>query len=198
MTITYFGYGSLVNKDTVPAETVVTPGRLRGWIREWRVCGENEEGQGRCSLTVRESADTEIWGVMAVEPRTRLQDLEQREHRYRKVISIGAGFSCEAARQPGPEELFLFKAAPEHRRWGTETHPILQSYLDCVLAGYFRLWGETGIDHFIETTDGWHVPVLSDREKPRYPRSITLDPQLADLIDEKLDNLGIEYLASVG
>jgi glutathione-specific gamma-glutamylcyclotransferase len=198
MTITYFGYGSLVNADTIPADTEVKPGRLRGWIREWRVCGEGEDGQGRCALTVREEPDAEIWGVLAREPRTRLLGLEKREKRYEKIEAIGAAFACEARSKPGPKGLFLFKASPEHRRWGSETHPILQSYLDCVLAGYFKIWGEVGIDHFLRTTDGWHVPVLQDRIRPHYPRSIELDLQLAGLIDEKLKSLGIDFVTVDG
>lgn len=193
MTITYFGYGSLVNVDTIPPGANVTPGRLKGWIREWRVCGIGTDGHGRCSLTVREKPGAEIWGVLAQEPKTRLEALEQREKRYHKIESIGMHFACEAARQPGPEDLFLFKASPEHRTWGCHVHPILQSYLDCVLAGYFRIWGEEGVDHFLETTDGWHVPVLQDREEPRYPRSVTVAPELTDLIDEKLNKLGVDF-----
>lgn len=195
MTITYFGYGSLVNVDTIPREAEVTPGRLTGWLRQWRVCGQGEDGQGRCALTVRQEEGSEIWGVMAREPRTRLADLELREQRYLKVEAVGVAFRCEALQQQGPDDLFLFQAAPEHTRWGCDRHPILQSYLDCVLAGYFRTWGEGGIDHFLATTDGWHVPVLADRERPRYPRRIVLDPELADLIDGKLRALGISYLA---
>ncbi|MEM9632882.1 MAG: gamma-glutamylcyclotransferase family protein [Pseudomonadota bacterium] len=194
MTITYFGYGSLVNVDTVPANTQVTPGRLSGWVREWRVCGMGNDGQGRCALTVREDKETEIWGVLATEPRERLGELEQREKRYRKVEKVGPAFRCEAEGSQGPDGLFLFKALPEHHRWGSETHPILQSYLDCVLAGFFRVWGERGIHHFLETTDGWHVPVLQDRNCPRYPRSIQLQTDLADLIDHSLKQLGVGYI----
>lgn len=193
MTITYFGYGSLVNVDTVPANTRVTPGKLHGWMREWRVCGTGSDGQGRCALTVRENKGSEIWGVLATEPRARLGELEQREKRYRKVERIGSAFRCEARGSQGPDGLFLFKASPEHHRWGSETHPILQSYLDCVLAGFFQVWGEQGIDHFLETTDGWHVPVLKDRSRPHYPRRIELTSDLADLIDGKLSDFGITY-----
>ncbi|MCX2723227.1 gamma-glutamylcyclotransferase family protein [Roseibium salinum] len=194
MTITYFGYGSLVNSDTIPAAMEVTPGRLRGWVREWRVCGEGEDGQGRCALTVREDAETEILGVMAREPRAGLKALELREQRYHRVEAIGSCFRCDARKSPGPEDMFLFRAAPEHQRWGTDAYPILQSYLDCVLAGFFRFWGEEGIDHFIATTDGWHVPILNDRANPHYPRKIILDPPLQDLIDRKLKTLGVSYL----
>jgi len=195
MTFTYFGYGSLVNIDTISPGADVTPGTLSGWRREWKVCGEGEDGQGRCSLSVREARGSEIRGVVAREPRTRLKDLEHRERRYVKVDDVGEAFRCDARQQPGPEDLFLFKAAPGHRRWGSDTHPILQSYLDCVLAGFFRTWGEAGIDHFLKTTDGWHVPVLQDRNRPHYPRRVDLDPELADLIDGKLKVLGVSYLA---
>jgi len=196
MTITYFGYGSLVNIDTISAGAEVTPGKLSGWLREWRVCGRGEDGQGRCALSVREAPGAEIWGVMAREPRTRLPDLERREKRYVKVESIGVAFRCEAQQQQGPEDLFLFKAAPEHRRWGCETNPILQSYLDCVLAGYYRTWGEIGINHFLDTTEGWHVPVLQDRHQPHYPRPVSLAPDLADLVDNKLKGHGISIMRS--
>lgn len=194
MTITYFGYGSLVNADTVPSGTEVTPGKLRGWIREWKVCGTGENGVGRCALTVRQHAETEIWGVMAQEPRHRLDALEQREKRYDKVGRVGTAFRCDAADRPGPADLFLFRASPDHYRWGCEKHPVLQSYLDCVLSGYFKVWGEEGIDHFLRTTDGWHVPVLPDREAPHYPRKIVLDSDLAALFDDKLTALGVRYL----
>jgi len=194
MTITYFGYGSLVNVDTIPSGAEVTPGRLRGWVREWKVCGTGGNGIGRCALTVRQSAETEIRGVMAREPRNGLKALEEREKRYHKVERIGTAFRCEAANRPGPEDLFLFKALQAHYRWGCEKNPVLQSYLDCVLAGYFQVWGEEGVDHFLETTEGWHVPVLRDRDRPHYPRKIVTTPELADLFDRKLASLGVCYL----
>lgn len=196
MTFTYFGYGSLVNADTIPAGTEVTPGRLKGWKREWRVCGTGENGLGRCALTVREDPGCEIRGVAVREPLSGLAALQAREKRYEMVEGIGSVFRCDAAGRPGSEGLFLFRASAPHYRWGTQTHPILQSYLDCVLAGYFRLWGEEGIDHFIETTDGWQVPVLADRHAPHYVRSVVLTAELADLIDGKLRSLGIQYLTT--
>ncbi len=194
MTITYFGYGSLVNTDTLAADAEVTPGRLAGWRREWKICGKGADGQGRCALSVREVPDGAIRGVMAREPRARLGDLERREKRYVKVDAVGHAFRCDVKSNRGPDDLFLFRAAPEQCRWGSATHPILQSYLDCVLAGFFRFWGEAGIDHFLDTTDGWHVPVLKDRDRPHYPRRITLAPDLADLIDSKLRTHGVSYL----
>ncbi|WP_421982522.1 gamma-glutamylcyclotransferase family protein [Roseibium sp.] len=194
MTITYFGYGSLVNADTIPASATVTPGRLRGWVREWRVCGMGEDGQGRCALSVREAPGSEIRGVMVREPRSRLKDLEKREKRYRKVEAVGGAFRCDAEQANGPGDLFVFVGTAEHNRWGTETHPILQSYLDCVLAGFFSLWGEEGIEHFLDTTDGWHVPVLRDRHKPAYPRAVVLPDHLREVIDAAIASRNLTYI----
>ncbi|MEP3049340.1 MAG: gamma-glutamylcyclotransferase family protein [Roseibium sp.] len=194
MKITYFGYGSLVNAETVPDNAELIPGRLKGWVREWRVCSVWENGQGRCTLSVREDATSEIWGVMTHEHLARMNDLEKRESSYEQVGAIAAAFRCEAEQKPGPRDLFLFRAAPAHQKWGCENHPILNSYLDCVLAGYHSIWGEAGIDHFLETTEGWHVPVLQDREKPVYPRAVHLDKDLRCLIDKKLEPMELEKI----
>lgn len=194
MTITYFGYGSLVNLDTIPPDAIATPGVLKGWVREWRVCGMGEDGQGRCALSVREDPENEIRGVMVREPRSRLKDLEKREKRYRKVEAIGSSFRCDAEQKNGPGDLFVFVAAPEHYGWGTESHPILQSYLDCVLAGFYRFWGEEGVEHFLETTDGWHVPVLQDRHIPAYPRAVTLPAEIRVFIDDATARHGLDFM----
>ncbi|WP_420410948.1 gamma-glutamylcyclotransferase family protein [Roseibium sp.] len=194
MMITYFGYGSLVNASTVPEAAELVPGRLKGWVREWRVCSVWENGQGRCALSVRQDPDAEIWGVMTREQKTRLDALEKRESRYEKIGRIAGSFRCEAEQKPGPEDLFLFKATPENERWGCAQHPILQSYLDCVLAGYHQIWGEEGVEHFFDTTDGWHVPVLPDRRKPLYPRAVDIEPALLRLFDDRAGMRDIRLL----
>ncbi|GAA0782890.1 gamma-glutamylcyclotransferase [Roseibium denhamense] len=194
MTITYFGYGSLVNASTVPAGAEIIPGRLSGWVREWRFCGMWENGQGRCALSVRRQPGAEIWGVMTREQPSRMGALEKRESRYEKISEIAQDFRCEAEKKPGPDDLFLFKATLENERWGCQVHPILQTYLDCVLAGFFQIWGEAGIRHFLQTTDGWHVPVLNDRSTPHYPRAVRLERDLEALIDDMLEPLNLTYV----
>jgi cation transport protein ChaC len=196
ITITYFGYGSLVNAATVPDGAEIVPGRLKGWVREWRVCGVWENGQGRCALSVRQEPGSEIRGVMTREQQSRLHALEQRESRYAKIGQIGTSFRCEAESNPGPEELFLFKATPENERWGCDRHPILQSYLDCVLAGFHQIWGEEGVSHFFDTTDGWHVPVLKDRAAPLYPRAVEIDTKLLQLFDDHVERQNLTLISA--
>lgn len=195
MTISYFGYGSLVNTATLPGHTKVTPGSLSGWTREWRIRGKGAMGRGVCSLSVAPDPGTAIRGVLANEPKSGLEKLEQREWKYDRVHGVGEAFSCDEKGADGPEDMFLFRSRREHAHWGDDEHPILQSYLDCVLAGFHAFWGEAGVTHFLETTNGWHVPVLADRSEPVYPRAVQLDAKLAELIDDHLSGLKLRYLA---
>jgi len=194
MTISYFGYGSLVKASTLGKEARIVPGQLTGWVRAWRVRGLGQSGHGVCVLTVRAGGDQTIDGVMAVEPRHRLPDLEQREHKYDRVDGIGGKFRCDASGKAGPNDMFLFQAKNEHAAWGDEDHPILQSYLDCVLAGYFEIWGWEGVARFLDTTEGWHVPILPDRAAPRYGRAQVIGPELLEGIDAALAAHGVRYL----
>ncbi len=193
MKIAYFGYGSLVNKATLSRESRSTPGELRGWIREWRVKGAAGDGNGACALTVRPAYGVSIKGVLVNEPATGLAALDLRERRYNRIDGIGADFLAEVEGASGQGDAFLYRAKESHYGWGDEEHPILQSYIDCVLAGYFSYWGIAGIDHFLQTTEGWHAPILADRANPRYPRAISLGLELSGIIDDALRGLGVSY-----
>ncbi len=194
MTISYFGYGSLVNVETLNAQTVVTPGRLSGWRREWRIRGKDPKGFGVCSLTVVPEEGSTVFGVAASEPKKGLDVLQRREWKYDRIDGVGPSFRCDARQLAGAEDMFLFRAKPEHYEWGDDEHPILQSYVDCVLAGFHAFWGEAGVRHFMDTTHGWHVPILADRERPIYPRSVKLSRELRDLIDDHLGARKVSYL----
>lgn len=193
--MTYFGYGSLVNIDTLNDGTKVSPGCLAGWVREWRIRGTNKLGRGVCSLSVARSPMTTIRGVSATEPKEGLKQLDQREWKYHRVSGVGPDFKCDEHGRPGAREMFLYRSRPEHDGWGSADFPIPQSYVDCVLAGFHAFWGEQGIRHFIDTTRGWHVPVLVDREAPIYPRAVRLTPDVLEMIDDNLSDKKVRYLA---
>ncbi|MTI43546.1 hypothetical protein JM93_01866 [Roseibium hamelinense] len=184
--ITYFGYGSLVNVDTLAKNATHIPGRLQGWVREWKISGLAANGQGTCSLTVRPKQCAEIRGLLIKEPKDGLAALNRREARYEPHHLEAESFLADVPHSHPGSGLFVYKALPEHNTWGNEQSPILQSYLDCVLQGFYRQWGEQGVVDFFETTDGWHVPVLADRARPRYPRAIKAEPALLELVDEMM------------
>lgn len=194
MTITYFGYGSLVNVGTLAEGATAVPGCLSGWVREWRIWGTNQIGRGVCTLSVGREEGSEIRGVLVTEPKEGLPALEKREHKYDAVHGIGGAFAHDHDGSDGPQDMFLFKSKPEYYGWGDDDHPVLQSYIDCVLQGFHAHWGEAGVRHFLETTRGWHVPVLYDREAPIYPRAIKLEARLREMIDDLLADLKVRHL----
>jgi hypothetical protein len=69
--------------------------------------------------------------------------------------------------------------------------PILLSYIDAVLQGFLDEYGPGGPDHFATTTDGWHIPVLNDRARPRYPRAQALSDAQRARVDAVLSALGV-------
>ncbi|PTW60915.1 hypothetical protein C8N35_10396 [Breoghania corrubedonensis] len=187
-TIFYFGYGSLVNNDTRAPGGVAVPGRLSGWVREWRISGPTAYG-GVCSLTVRPEPGAEVAGVMVREHRDGLAALDEREWRYERCDLAEGAFRGDAE-TPLEVPGFVYTARAEHYRWGDADHPILQSYVDCVLAGFLKHWGEAGVRDFVETTRGWHVPIRPDRQSPLYPRAVTIDDETRVLFDEVLREAG--------
>ncbi|NBN62664.1 gamma-glutamylcyclotransferase [Microvirga tunisiensis] len=198
MFMSYFGYGSLVNPDTLPEGVSLRPARLHGWRRVWAVrgnaAGTPQHRRAVCSLGVRPQPGASILGVVAREAEAGRPGLYRREARYLPVSGIGRDLTHLDDGSAGDPDAFLFRSRPEHDGFGDETCPVLQSYLDCVLAGFHAHWGEEGIVHFIETTDGWHVPVLNDRANPLYPRAKLIDDRLRRLFDAHLARTGLMHL----
>lgn len=199
MLISYFGYGSLVNRATLAAGATAVPGSLAGWRREWRVAGRPSAGaggtgRGACALTVRPDPGSAIRGVLVSEPLAGLAALDRREARYDRVDGISRHFRPDEEGAAIPGDVFLYRAKAEHYRWGDVEFPILQSYLDCVLAGFHEVWGKAGVDHFLDTTDGWHAPILADRRAPNYPRAVRLPDDLAGYFDRRLAALGVRWI----
>ncbi len=198
--ICYFGYGSLVNEETLPSGTTVIAGQLSGWKREWRGCSKGKAGNGRmsgigvCALGVRREEGAVIRGAMVLDTKANLPALDKREWHYSRQSLENGSFVPDSG-EDVPANSFLYQVQQQHAHWGNEEHPILQSYVDCVMAGFHRLWGLEGLQHFVETTDGWeHVPVLNDRDAPYYPRAVVLPEELARTIDELLKAANVRYL----
>ena len=86
-------------------------------------------------------------------------------------------------------------AIPEGRHQApTPESPILLSYLDVVIQGYLREFGEAGAVAFFETTDGWETPVRDDRTTPVYPRHKVLTASERGFVDDQLQHRGVRVL----
>jgi hypothetical protein len=182
----FFGYGSLVNRAT-HAYMHGRHARLTGWRRLWR----HTQFRETAFLTAVPSPGCVIEGLVAQVPNGDFSALDVREAGYDRVLSddIEAGgerlsgvavYSIPAERHPAP----------------TNLRPILLSYVDVVVQGYFREYGHEGVSRFFETTDGWHAPVLNDRAHPAYARHQPLNPEEIDLVDRHLAACGARVEAA--
>lgn len=168
----FFGYGSLVNRATHDYPQL-RPARVKGWARAWRHTGLREVA----FLTAVRDPASEIDGVSAAVPNADWEALDQREFAYDRLdLEAHANTAIYAI----PEG----KHAP-----ASQAHPILLSYLDVVVQGYLREFGEAGAALFFATTHGWDAPILNDRSAPRYPRHQVLARAETAFVDEALHAL---------
>lgn len=175
----FFGYGSLVNLATHDY-TDPHPARLAGWRRIWR----RTTLRDAAFLSVERCEATEIAGIVARVPGADWAALDAREAAYaRRDVT-------RTVRHPGqPGPVAVYEVQQRHLS-GRDDHPILQSYLDVVVQGYLRVFGEAEARAFFDTTHGWNTPILNDRDDPVYPRAQRLSVEETIFVDEALARFG--------
>jgi len=176
MTPYFFGYGSLVNRQT-HAYPDAHPAQLNGWHRAWVRCA----GRDTVFLSVVPDTTTTIDGLIAAVPQNNWAALDARESGYTRIGS-GDAVAHPLTLQPSVAHYQV----PEDTHVDTGDHVILLSYLDVVLQGFLREFGEVGVTRFFETTAGWETPVLNDRAAPQYPRAQRLTKDETDLVNDHL------------
>ena len=172
----FFGYGSLVNRAT-HGYAPCHPARLVGWRRAWA----HTDGRGTPFLTGVRDAGSGIDGLVALVPRGDWAALDEREEGYLRHPVAVEGVVRAAQVYAVPAETVVVQDRPA---------PILMSYLDVVVQGYLREFGQAGAEGFFATTDGWEIPVLDDRALPRYPRHQVLSGAERALVDRLLADVG--------
>lgn len=182
----FFGYGSLVNRATHDYPGVV-PARLHGWRRAW----VHVAVRPVAFLSVAPCPDTEIDGILAEVPRGDWAALDAREFAYARHPVLPTG-------EAGPISAQVYAVPQPDGQAPSERFPILLSYLDAVVQGFLREWGEKGAARFFATTSGWEAPVLDDRAAPRYPRAQTLSKAETALVNDALRDLGARILRPAG
>jgi len=203
--ITYFGYGSLVNRATRPAHETALRARLYGWQRVWghRVLPEQqpsgEPPRSCCSLSVEKLPKTAseqskkqpyIDGVIVTIPTTDLPVLDKREAGYNRHALSSDHFDLPPECKTSQVHVYVSK--PDHQGGATEQFPILQSYIDCVLAGYGALFEHDGMQQFIDSTTGWDGVIENERNNPKYPRAVSLPVEQLALFDRMVNARRIE------
>ncbi|MBF9030528.1 gamma-glutamylcyclotransferase [Rhodobacterales bacterium HKCCE3408] len=180
----FFGYGSLVNRATHDYPRAA-PARATGWRRQWK----KTRLRKLAFLTVTEAPGVEIDGLIAAVPDSDWAALDLREAAYLREplreVAHAAGDGLD---------IHIYRTRPEHDTDATDDHPILASYLDTVLLGFLREYGEDGVARFVATTEGWEAPLFDDRAAPRYPRFEVPGPEARALIDDHLAPLRLRLI----
>lgn len=179
----FFGYGSLVNRDTHTFKDA-HPARLNGWRRTWRPTNLREVA----FLSVIHDDSAWIHGLIAPVPNDDWHALDIREGAYSR---LPAEHMIEHPLPHSPQ-IAVYSVPEGPRGAPTGGHHLLLSYIDVVTQGYLREFGEDGAQHFFDTTDGWDAPVLDDREEPHYPRACRLSRSETDVVDTALARLQVQ------
>ncbi len=183
----YFGYGSLVNRQTRPPHEQALPARLVGWRRSWTHRVTKRNSHTNCSSLTIDPVDEPgagIDGALVSLPAADLPLLDAREAGYARIAVSMADVKLLAEPErgvavPAAEEVILvYRSLPENRHSASVDFPILQSYIDCVMAGYLTVFGADGLERFMRSTHGWQFPTQDDRAAPRYPRAVSVDNAL--------------------
>ncbi len=184
----FFGYGSLVNRATHAFEEAHRA-RLTGWRRVWR----HTELRPVAFLTAVPAEGFEIEGLVAHVPGDDWAALDEREHAYDRT------HVTEVTDHPVERAIQVQVYSIPHGKHGVpdETHPVLLSYIDVVVQGYLREFGEAGVRRFFETTDGWDAPILNDRADPIYSRPQVLRDDEIGLVEDGLREVDARIITRV-
>lgn len=182
----FFGYGSLVNRET-HSFAPVHLSRITGWKRIWH----RAPIRPAAFLSVIRDPDSVIEGVIAPVPNDDWVALDAREHAYDR-IAVTDEVTHDAT---DVRDISIYAIPPGQSAPPDEEHPILLSYIDAVLQGYLREYGEAGAERFVRTTEGWNAPVKDDRSDPIYPRAQRLSAAERGFVDDMLSTVRAKVMA---
>lgn len=181
----FFGYGSLVN-----TATHIYPNAQKATLTGWRRAWVSTDARETVFLTaVPAEPRDQIQGLIAAVPNADWLALDTRETGYQRVPSEG---NVSHDRQGINDISHYAVSQMDIRKAGSQM--ILLSYLDVVVQGYRQQFGTDGVAAFFDTTDGWDIPILNDREAPGYPRSQILSNAETALVDQHLARIAAQII----
>ena len=174
----FFGFGSLVNTGTHRYEAF-TPASVIGWKRAWI----NNDSYQHAFLSVVPDVSSQIQGLMAKVPNNDWAELDAREVGYaRRVLGHGewlAKASSSLTIQNKPDDVQMYVHVTGE--FAQPIKPILWSYLETVLFGYYQWFGAEGVQGFVDSTVAW-TDILDDRQDPIYPRYVPAEGSAAGVV----------------
>jgi hypothetical protein len=182
-----FGYGSLISREsrrrtgpTAGALPVRLIGMRRGWIVNARRMAMTAVG------LIRDEASTCNGTLVEISP-VDLPLFDKREGSEYERVAISSR-QVHGFESVGASDAMIWTYAARAARLPSQEFPILQSYIDVILAGCLEFDIEFAVE-FIRSTQGWDNTWRNDRARPRYARS----EQKAELHAE-IDKLLAQYV----
>ncbi len=179
----YFGFGSLVNRNTLPENLVdAVPTKLKGWRRHWQARPINAATPARfhslALLSIHRDPACNINGLVIIDRIENQPALRQREHAYQNVTLQSDELEIDGSGLVDITDIPVHvHMSPDNSSGNSPTCQnskkpisILRSYLDVVMQGYLREFGEAGLGEFMATTKGFELPIVEDRAAPVYSR----------------------------
>ena len=182
--IAYFGYGSLVNLDTLRTPYIsVHRARLKGWRRVWlsrpKLPDDFAPDNNVALLSVEPDKNSTIEGLIITDHKSSLPSLDEREALYDRVNLKRSNLHfLDGDPLKTDEEVYLYVAQYPPAENKTQ---ILRSYLDAVMQGYLTQFSEEGVRSFMATTANFDCEILEDRASPIYPRAVALSAEEQEL-----------------
>lgn len=162
MRIAVFGYGSLVNKDslekTLGKNIKIQTAILKGWKRDWSAILENTSNGSHYQLSggevppkvvvlnIRQSEGSEVNGVLIDCSEKKLDRLINREVHY-DLVDVTQNVSCK-----GFDKVYSFSAKIRFLGNGTEAAIIPLSY-KVLVESAFRLISDNELSKYLNTTE---------------------------------------------
>lgn len=179
----FFGYGSLVNRAThdYPAAQRAS---LTGWRRVW----VHVASRPVAYLSIEPDPTGRLLGLVADVPGGDWAALDAREHAYHRHPVMARTQTADLAVQ-----VYAVPVGLGHSP--RQENPLILSYIDTVVQGFLREFGESGVDHFFRTTAGWTAPIRDDRGNPAYPRAQHLSAKERQIVDQGLASMGAQIIS---
>ncbi|MCL9781411.1 gamma-glutamylcyclotransferase [Vibrio sp. S4M6] len=176
-----FGYGSLMNsesrKRTGQTGTAI-PVFAHGLVRHW---GKLQHSTIMAPLIVSQGHG-KVNGVLIEVDDNELPSFDERESGYDRIQLLPENIETDHEFNHNAP---IWVYVREDHQPPCQLIPIMQSYVDTVIAGCLEI-SELFAEQFIQHTLGWHFPIEDDRLAPKYGNLAGVQSHHRVLIDELL------------
>ncbi|MBL4242995.1 gamma-glutamylcyclotransferase [Vibrio fluvialis] len=179
-----FGYGSLMNsasRQLTGNTGTALPATVHGLVRYW---GKIDDSYVISPLVVN-PGEGQVNGVLLEIDEAALAEFDRRERGYQRIALTAEQIETEAEFD---REREIWVYVTEQHQPPCERSPIVQTYVDTVLAGCLEV-SEAFARHFVEHTVGWHHPLENDRHAPKYGNLAGVSPAHHSVIDDLIANV---------